>query len=104
MRSESVTAYKAEAVVRLLIVPDLKIHNEVDRALGLYGANAVKMPDIDNADTAQLHVIPDKLRRGADEPVAPYAANIHRIVGNELVSALYKLKRRFAFAYARVAR
>ena len=42
--------------------------------------------------------------RGADEPVASDAANVHRVVGNELVSALYKLKRRFAFAYARVAR
>ena len=96
-------AYKAKAVVRLLIVPDLEVHNEVDRALGLYGANAVKVPDIDNAYAAQLHVIPYKLGRRADEPVASDAANVHRIVGNELVSALYKLKRSFAFAYAGVA-
>ena len=61
------------------------------------------MPDIDNAYAAQLHVIPYKLRCRADEPVASDAANVHRVVGNELVSALYKLKRSFAFAYAGVA-
>ena len=58
------------------------------------------MTHVHNADAAQLHVIAYELRRCSDESIAPYAADIDSVVGDELVSALYELKRRFALADA----
>lgn len=64
----------AEPVVDLVLIPRLKMHDKVDDLVGLHRADAEHVPRVDETDAADLHEIPDQLRRGADERVRRGAA------------------------------
>ena len=96
-------AGQAEAVVGLALLPALHLHDEVDLRLGLDGAHAVEVADVDDADAAHLHVIADHLRRGAHQGVAVDAPDLHGVVGDQPVAALDELQRGLALADAAVA-
>ncbi len=59
-------------------------------------------PHIDDADAAQLDIVADHLRRGADQLVRD-AADLHRVVRHQPVAPHDELDGRFALADAGVA-
>ena len=60
---------KAEPVVGFFIVPGLQMDNQIYRSLRFYSAYAVDVADIDDSDPAQLHIVADQFRCGADQGV-----------------------------------
>ena len=66
-------------------------------------ANAVDVPDVDDANAAQLHIVADDLRRGTDQHVFTDELDLHRVVGNQTVTALNEFEGCLALADAAVA-
>ena len=93
----------AKAVIRLSIAPGNHVDDEVNVAAVLDCAHTEELGDVDNADAAQLDIVPQHLGCIADELPGRYLPDLDRIVRNQAVSALDKLDGRLALADAAVA-
>ena len=94
----------AEAVIGLFVVPRLEMDNQVNRRFRLDSAYAVNMAHVDYTDAAQLHIVADHFRRGADQRIPPYDFDFNCVVGNQAVAAFDKLQRSFTLTHAALTR
>ena len=97
-----ITVVQADAVqfVAVIRTGDSQLHDEVDGLTEGDGADAEHGLDIDDADAADFHEMADALGAGADEPFLGNPADIHHIIGHQLVTALDELQGGFAFTDA----
>ena len=80
------------------------MHDKVDDLVGLHRADAEHVPRVNKTDAADLHKIPDQLRRGADERVRRGALDLNGVVRHKTVAAAQKRHGVFALADAALAR
>lgn len=72
-----------EAFINLPLLPNLKMDHKVDFLRLLYRTHSENAAHVHNADTAQLYVMADQLRRAADERFRRHALDFDRVVRNE---------------------
>ena len=96
-------ALEPHAVVRFVLVPLLEFYDNVDLFRVLDGAHTEDAAHVDDADAAELDEVFDYRRRGADERLFGNALDLDGVVGDETVTSLDELDRRFALAYPAVA-
>ena len=73
-----------ESIVLARVVPPLQPHDELDALGRPRGRDAKQFADVDDAESAQLHVMPRQVRARADHFVAA-ALHFHRVIGDEAV-------------------
>ena len=91
----------AKAVIRLSIAPGNHVDDEVNVAAVLDRAHAEKLGDVDDADAAQLDIVLEYRRRGADQLMRRDLFDLNGVVGDQAVAALDQLDGRLALADAR---
>src|SRR2546426_5426172 len=79
-------------------VPALELHDELDALRGASGGDAEQILDVDQPQTAQLHVVARELGARADQNRLGAAADFDRVVGHEPVSADDQIERALALA------
>ena len=94
---------KAETVEDLLIADRNDVHDEVHGGFVLDGSHAEQLCHVDDADTADLDIVADQLRRRAAQRVPGDLANFHGVICDQAVAALEQLGCGLAFADAAFA-
>lgn len=77
--------------------------DQIDLAAILDRTHTKELCHIDDADAAQLHIVPQHLRRRADQLVRRDHLDLDRVVRDQAVTALDKLDGRLTLADAAVA-
>ncbi|VBB38953.1 hypothetical protein TRIP_E160177 [uncultured Spirochaetota bacterium] len=94
----------ADPVVDLVGVPVLQLANQLNLLFIPYRAHSVQMGDIDDAQTADFHVVTDNLIGAlAHQNRTIDAADLHHIVRHQAVTPLDQLQGGLALAHPRIA-
>ena len=93
----------AEAVIGFAVAPRDHVDDEVDVGAFLDRAHAEQLRDVDDADAAQLDIMLEYRRRGADQLMRRDLFDLNGVVGDQAVAALDELDGRLALADAAVA-
>src|ERR1700726_2213623 len=90
-------AIKADPVDLLQIVPIFQCHHQVEPLFDSNAADPKNVRDIDNADAANLHVIPGQCGRGRHQFSSLDRSDACDVVRDEAMAALDQTKNAFAF-------
>ena len=93
----------AHSVVGLFGVPQLQLDHHVDLLVELNSADAKELTRVDDTDAAQLEEVADIVRRASHQGNVGRLLDLYRVVGDESVTARYKLDRGLALTYAALA-
>ena len=96
-------ALQTHTVVVLALLPGLHLDDHIDLLGILDRADTVHAAHVDDADAAQLDEVADVVGGGAHQGLGGHAANLHRVVGDETVTALNQLHSGLALTDAAVA-
>ena len=96
-------AVEARALDDGVLPPLLELHDDLDALLLTHGADAEDRRNVDEADAADLHVVPLQLVTAPDQDVAAARAYDHEIVGDEAMPALDEVEHAFRLADAALA-
>src|SRR5882672_9735563 len=77
----------AEPFVITFGIPPLELYDQFDALRVANGGDAEEIPDVDEAEAANLHVMPRQLRARANQRRFTPAPDFHRVVGDEPVPA-----------------
>src|SRR5678815_2153951 len=91
-------AIETGAVDRRLVIPLLELDDDLDALLLANGANPEEPRNVDEADTADLHVMPLELMPTADQHVAPATAHDDEIVRHQTVASFDEVEHALRFA------
>ena len=97
-----IMVFQTQPVIGLLGIPGYDVYHQIDLVLLTDGTHAEQLCHIDDADTTKFDVVADQLRRSADKGGSRDFLDLHRVVGNQTVSALQKLHSGLTFADAAV--
>jgi hypothetical protein len=93
---------KAEPVVLLPLLPALQLDHEAHALRQADGGDAVEIPDIEDPESAQLHVVARQIRRGPHQGV-PHLLDLDDIVRHQPMSAVDQLEGALGLADPAVA-
>ena len=94
---------ETETIVLPMLIPALELHHELD-SLGRAGRrHAEQIPDIDDAEAAQLHVIARRLGTRAKDHRVAAASDLDGVVGDQSMPADDEVQRTLTLADAAVA-
>jgi hypothetical protein len=85
-------------------IPSFELHDQLDPLRRSRRRDAEQFFDVDDAESAQLHVMAGQLRTGADQDRLLPAAHFDRVVGHQSMAADNEIQRAFALADAALAR
>src|SRR5207244_10252522 len=89
---------EAQALVLARGVPAFELDYQLDALGGSRRRDPEEIHDVDDADAAQLHVVPRQLWAGADQDRFRPAANLDGIVGHQSMATHNQVERAFALA------
>ena len=92
-----------EPLVLARRIPALELHDQLDALRRPRRRDAEQVLDVDDAEPAQLHVVPRQLRAGADQDRLGAAPDFDRVVGDQPVAADDQVERALALADAALA-
>ena len=93
----------SEAVVFRSLHPLFELDDQIDRLHVARRRDAEKVLDVDDADAAQLHVMPEEVVRVAQQHVVRMAFDDDHVVGNQSVAAIDQVERAFTLSDTAVA-
>ena len=93
----------AHSVVGFFGIPELQLDHHVDLLVELYCADTEQLARVDDSDTAQLKEVADIIRGASHQGDVGRLLDLHGVVCNESVTALYKLDGGLALTYAAFA-
>ena len=68
-RMVGILGFQSQAVVDLAVLPGDNVDDEIDTGAVLDGAHAEELGHVDDANAAKLNIVPQHVRRAADELV-----------------------------------
>src|SRR6478609_4290115 len=86
-----------------VVTPLLELHDHLDALLLPHGADAEDRRDVDETESADLHVVPLKVVPAADEDVTSAPPNQDQVVGDDAVAALDEIEYTLRLADAALA-
>ena len=95
-----VALVEAEPIVLAAVLPALELHDELDALRRARRRDAEQVLHVDQAEPADLHVMPRQLRAAAEHERLRPAPQLHGVVGDEPVAADDEIERALALADA----
>src|SRR2546428_8553886 len=95
-------ASDAQPVVFGSLGPFFEFDHEIDRLDITRGGDAEEIFDVDDADSAQLHVMAQQIVRVSEEDVVGMTLDDDHVIGDEAMAAIHEIERAFALADAAV--
>src|SRR6267142_63388 len=89
---------EARAVVFPRVVPVLELYHDLDALLLADGTNAEQCINVDQANTADLHIVPGNLVAATDQDVVAPPGDVHDIVRDQPMPTLDEIEHAFALA------